>query len=517
VQNSSQSEAKNLQTGSFFKITFFFLIFFIANSSFAQLAPPPELLQQQPPQFPQNPQPQPAPATAPQQTQVREASEEEICKITEEYHDQILEQVKQKNPDAISVLPNCFKLDRKLILKASMLDPSQFKNASEILKGDENFIRRMVKVNPQILQFIAPKLRRNRLFMQRAIYLNREALQYADPALLDNKQFMKKMIDFDSENYKYASERLRAMPDLATIAFKDNGLLLAYAPENIRKNRKVVKIAVTSNSEAFQYAADEVKIFEEIELLSYHKTSIKSKADLEDFLQKNYVKKGDNRNIGTVIGNQAKFFKKREIISRNYITKWQRHLTVEDGKKIESFHLISADSRNYPILWKRDLRKHPDLIKKIEKFFLKRNVDEIAIHNLSTSYLWKVKDKPLTLAFNLYLLRDSADIDLGPQFANVTSLTCIAQKRNKEWHLSVIEVVFDSEILVDVDYENGHKKYILWDLYELDKKDKNPKIIFKVEDPFGEHFEVYEEQSGGKYRLVDSYKPILTVGDKPKK
>jgi hypothetical protein len=43
----------------------------------------------------------------------------------------------------------------------------------------------------------------------------------------------------------------------------------------------------------------------------------------------------------------------------------------------------------------------------------------------------------------------------------------------------------------------------LWDLYLNDKKDKNPKIIFKVSDPFGEHFEVFEEQKGGKYQRTN--------------
>jgi hypothetical protein len=443
--------------------------------------------------------------------------EQENCARAKEYHEQILIQVRAKNPQAISYLPECFKLDRKLILKATILDPSQFQNASEILREDENFIRRLLKVNPEVLKYISPKLRTNQTFMQKATYINRDALQYADPSLLDNILFMRKMINFDSQNYKFASQRLREIKEFAQMAFSDDGLLLAYAPDSVKNDKALAKIALLSNSQAFSYLSEALKLDEELEKLSHQKTSIESKADLEKFLQKNYVKKDDGRNIGNVVSNQAKFFKKNLIISRNYITKWQRNLQIDDAKFKEDFHLITASSRNYPALWKEDFKKYPDLVKKIQNFFERRNVDEIAIKNLSTSYLWRVKNKPLTLAFNLYLLRDSSDIELGPQFANVTSLTAVAQKRGKEWHLSVIEVIFDSEITVDVDYENGHKKYVLWDLYTVDKKDENPKIIFKVEDRFGETFEVFEEQSGGKYRLIDRYVPNLKVGNNAEK
>ena len=56
----------------------------------------------------------------------KENNQQQDCYITSDFTFQILQQVKKKNPDAIKALPACFKSDRKLILKVSLIDPTQF-------------------------------------------------------------------------------------------------------------------------------------------------------------------------------------------------------------------------------------------------------------------------------------------------------------------------------------------------------------------------------------------------------
>ncbi len=72
--------------------------------------------------------------------------------------------------------------------------------------------------------------------------------------------------------------------------------------------------------------------------------------------------------------------------------------------------------------------------------------------------------------------------------------------------MTIIEVVFDSEEKSDVSYEDGLKRYEIWDLYRVGKSDSNPKVIFKVSEKFGDYFEVFEEQSNGKYHKILSTK-----------
>lgn len=425
--------------------------------------------------------------------------------ITENLINRILQEVKT-NPTAISELPECFKLNRRLIIKTVLIDPEQFQDASPILKKDKNFIRRLLKINSTILQYVSPKLRQDKAFMKQATYINRDALQYADPRLLDNKLFMKKMIDIDSRNYMFVSNRLRKIPEFAELAFEDDGMLLEYAPAEITANKKIVKIAFISNNLAIQFAAKKLQKDPDFKIKQKEQDLLSkkhlSKEYLTRFLHKYYIEKKDKKNLGSSINNQARFFPNNQIFSRNYIMKWQRSFAPNPLHKTHDIRLMTADSRNYPISWKEDLKSYDGLVKKIEKFFRNHNIDQNTIDNLSATFLWKIKDEPLTLAFNLYLLRESLDIDLGPSFSNVTSLTAVVQKRQGKWEMTVIEVIFDREIKTKVNYDNGHKKYILWDLYTVGEKDLNPKIIFKVEDEFKNYFKVYEEETGGKYETI---------------
>ncbi len=423
---------------------------------------------------------------------------EEACDIIPAYYEQILSEVSKKNPQAISSLYDCFKRDRTLILKASVIDPSQFQNADESLQEDPVFILRLLKISPEVLQYAAPEVRSDPAFMEKATYLNRYALQYASWTLLDNKLFMKRMIDIDPLNYKFASDRLKLLPEFASKAFSDNGLLLEFAPQKIKEDKNLVKIAIGSNSSAIEFAADPLKEDAELRKLSAIKTSIESPENLRKFLRENYFVDAEKKELGKIIGNQGKLFSKNKITDRNYVTKWQR-ISNKNG---DNWRLIAANSRNYQNSWREDFKKYPDLAKKIEKFFLNHNVAENTLENLDTLFLWGVKKNPLTLVFNVYLVRDSTDQDLGPNFVDVSSLTAIAQKRKGKWEMTVVEVIFDSEEKTDISYEDGLRRYDIWDLYVTNKKDKNPKIIFKVSDRFREYFEVFEEQKNGKYQKI---------------
>ncbi len=428
--------------------------------------------------------------------------ESQDCVIDDDSTNRILKQVEKKNPNAVKILPECFKLDRKLMVKIVLLDASQFQYANNILKEDEIFIRRLIKVNPAILQFASDKLRSNQFFMQHATYLSRDALQYANPKILNNILFMKKMIDIDSKNYIFASNRLKKMKEFAAVAFADNGTLLAFAPKEIRENKELVTIAIKSNGSAMEFASEQLQKDPILQKLAQNKTSITSKEELKDFLQKNYTEEKKKKHLGMILIDEPKFFKKNQIINRNYITKWQRSLDYSGTEVKENTHLITTDSRNYQIPWRQDFTNYPGLSQKIEKFLVNHDLDKNTIDSLSTLYLWKIKDKPLTLAFNLYFLRDSNDIDLGSDFVSITSLTAIVQKQGGKWHMTVVDVIFDSETKVDITYKDGHMKRKILDLYTVDKKDKNPKIIFKVSDQFSEYLEIFEEQNGGKYQMV---------------
>jgi len=136
-----------------------------------------------------------------------------------------------------------------------------------------------------------------------------------------------------------------------------------------------------------------------------------------------------------------------------------------------------------------------------------------SISDLSTTYLWKIKDKPLTLAFNLYGISRTSDEILSQNFSNVISITAIAQFQEKKWRLSIIDVIFNRELKIDAVYENGHKKYTLWDLYKTSEKDKNPKLIFKIEDAICDYFQIFKEQPNGRYKIAYESKKVQCIAN----
>jgi hypothetical protein len=428
------------------------------------------------------------------------------CLETEAYYDAILDEIKKGNETAINQLSPCFALDRNLILKATLIDAEQFQYANEILQEDELFVKRLLKISPKILQFASPEIRGNEIFMQQASYISRDALKYGAWKLLDNKDFMKKMIEIDSYNYQFASDRIKNIKEYAKIAFTDNGALLEFAPLEIKNNKEIIKIALKSNNDAFQFLLPELQKDKELKELAKHQTSIGNQQDLIDFINQNYIASAKSKNLTYKIANQGKFFAKNQLINRNYITKWQEFI---DYSKRDGVHfarqtkLISADKRNYHLSWRKDFKKYPQIIQKIEKFLIKRNIAENILDNLYTTYIWEIQKKPLTVAFNIYLMRESGDEAMGSNFINITSMTAILRQKSKnDWQMTIVEVILDSEIEVSPSFENGHKKYILWDLYEVDKNDKNPKLIFKVEDDLENYFEVFEAQANQKYKKI---------------
>lgn len=428
------------------------------------------------------------------------------CKVSDQFIDDVAKRLKRGDANIVKSLPSCYRLNRDLILRTSLVDPKQFQYADESLKQDEIFVNRILKVYPEVLKYAAPNLRKSKRFMENATYLQRDSLKFADQSLQDNKIFMTKMVTIDSRNYLFCSKRLKSNKNIAEIAFSDNGLLIEEAPDDIRSDLKLAKVAIKANSWAFDFIAKDLQKNKELKAMVKDRTSIESIDDLKKFLKDNYTSTKSEKGFAVIIENQAKFFEKNILAKRNYVTKWHRMRNLAYDDDIENLTLIGVETKNFPMTWSKDFANYPLLKEKIERFLKKHNIDDSTIENMKTTYFWFIKNDLPTVAFNIYGLRESGDNALGPEFADVTSLTVIAQKQGERWNMSVIEVIFSSEIRTNVAYRNGHKRYVLWDLYKVNDEDKSPKVIFKVEDKFREYFEVYEEQSGGKYNKILEFK-----------
>ncbi len=586
----------------------------------------------------------------------------DYCQNTKIYHPFIFEELKKGNREILNQIPNCFKSDRKLFLELIKIDPNFFGEANEELQQDLNFIKKLVKINPKILQFCAPEVKKDGHFMEEMTYIYRDALRYASWSLLDNKPFMTKMIDLDSQNYKYGSDRIRSIKEIAQNAIKDNGMMLKFANFSLKNDEDFVKEAIQSDSDSLQFASKRIRNDINFIKLAEDENSKIDQEKIKKFINKHYFIADSKKNLPDKIANQAKFHENKIIFNHQYLTKWQKKFQEIDPifhNYKEEWQLVGVDNRNYQTNFKTDLQSFPKLVEKIVNFLKKHRIDDNTIDNLKTTFLWKISDKPLTFAINIYFIRDSSDNDLNDQYSNVTSLTLVVsdtskpitateekqisvknnlknknkvnlsktnknkqsltktiknnvelansapsldlknpeleidpennpdnddefddlphqltdeenqqdddlnidsknkkdddkniksskkpknkndkslqnlkpsdkkndkkdlkssqeipnknsskktpkilENPNAKWNLSVIEAIFDSEIKMSEIFPNGHKKYVLWDLFKTSKTDKNPLLIFLVEDEFTNYFEIYARQKNHKYKLI---------------
>jgi hypothetical protein len=422
------------------------------------------------------------------------------CYLAKNNFDNLVSKIKPGDCNIIDRADYCLKQNSQFIFKAAVIEPSCLKKASEIIKLNQNFIFRIFKINPQILEAIDDKLKQDPAFMIKILRLNNDdnfyPIKYASANLLDDQSFINEAVSINQQNYFYASDKIKEVPSIAEIAFKADGLLIAITSEDIKHNLNLIKIAVKSNPDAIQFLDQEMK---RKLLKSGYKLPKISNSDVNykiiaDFIKDNYFQ-AQLEDGSYKIGNKAKFIPKNQILANHhYLSKWQ------EIRSSGNYKLKIIDDKNKS--WKKDFARYPDLIKKIEQLFLEQNLDQNAIEELETKYLWVINPNPLTLVFNLYKLKPAIDSDLGIEYNNLTSVTIIAKKISSKWIFSVVNSIIAKEIKMDISYKNGYKEYESWDIYKTSKNDKNPTIIFKIEDHFRQYFEIFSENKKHQYLLI---------------
>ena len=422
------------------------------------------------------------------------------CEISPEETRYLVEQIKISNKAQIEALDQCKKSNRYLVSQMINVDPSYFEFASENLKDDEVFISKLATLNPEILKYISPRLASDRFFISKTAQKYPDALKYASPKLTDNRGFMIKMIKINPENFKYASERLQDEENIALLALKKDGKMLRFASPEIQNNKKIVIQAIKSDSLAIGFASEELQRDPQITKLS-NKIDHNFIVNFDDFLKQNYsgFSVGPEGARGYRIVNMAKFFPEKQIINNPYTTKWGQ--VYENGIETDKFKLVNTSANDGN--WKVDFADYPNLIKEIENIFIANGVDQNTIDSLNAVSLWKISNNPEVIAFDLYLLRQINSKYLKDDAANIVALTAIAQEAgNKKWEINVVDAIFDADLKMDIFYPNGHRRYKIWDVYTINKGDKNPKILFKVEDKDGEYFNLFAKQLNNHYASI---------------
>jgi len=422
------------------------------------------------------------------------------CDVYPQETSYLLSQIEIDNKMPIRAMDDCKKANRHLFAQIIEANPDYFQFASDSIKDDEIFISKFVAINPHILKYISERLSSDEFFMFKMAKIYPEALKYGSPKLTDNKKFIKKMITINPKNFIYGSTRLQNDEEIALLVVRSDGRMLKFASDQIQNNKKVVIEAVKSYSLAAKFASNQLQKDSEVKKMS-RKIDYSFLENFDRFLKENYggLGVGPDGIRGYHIVNMAKFFPEKQIIYQSYITKWER--VYKDGVETDDLRLAAQSTQS--VGWKDVFKDYPQLIKAIENIFIANQIDANTIEALNVVSFWEVSKTPKVVAFDLYLLRQIDNKYLNADISNVVSLSAIAkEKKNKKWEINVVSSTFDADLKMSVAYKNGHKRYKIWDIYQINKKDKNPKILFKVEDKDGEYFDLFVKQINDRYASI---------------
>jgi hypothetical protein len=328
-----------------------------------------------------------------------------------------------------------------------------------------------------------------------------EIMQYVSPKLLNNKIFMTKMIGMHPRNFIYASERLQGDKPLVLLAVKQNGKMLEYASDSMKKDEEVVKAAVSAYTKSIRFASKKLQETKEIKDIAAS-INYDYLDGLDSFLKENYggLPVGPSGGRGYRIVNRGQFFDDYQMIDRPYDLKWEvvRGLF---GRETNEYKLDASKQKVGG--WRFEFTDYPGLADKIEEVLTNNGLlDENTIDALSLTSLWELNDDLNAVAFDLYLVRDIRDQYLEPNFANVVELSAIAKKVGDRWVVTIVNALFDADIKMNIAYKNGHKKFIIWDLYQVSPDDDKIKVIYKVEGLDAEGFEIFAQQPSGKFSSI---------------
>ncbi len=406
----------------------------------------------------------------------------------------------KENKNFLISLDDCKKSNHMLFAKLVDIDPSYFEYASDQLKNEDNFIDSFIIKSPEILQYASDRIRTDSLFVARTIRSYPSTTKYASPKLLNNKIFATKMISLNARNFIYVSDRLQGNKELALMALKEDGNLLEDVSDQLKSDEEVVKVAVSANTKAIRFASNKNQKNLEIKRIA-NSINYNFLNDIDSFLKENYggLPVGPSGARGYRIVNRGEFFIDYQIIDRPYVVKWEVVRGL-NGKETNIYELDSNYNKN--IGWKDDLENYPGLADKVTEILVNNNIDQNTIDVLSLTSLWEISDDGNAVAFNLYLLRDLKSQYLEPNFANIVYFNAIAKKVKNDWVITTIDALFDANIRMDFTYKNGHKRYNIWDLFEIKPDDQTLQVLYKIEGRDSENFELFVEQPSGKFASV---------------
>ncbi|AKF40961.1 hypothetical protein AAW50_00680 [Mycoplasmopsis canis] len=166
----------------------------------------------------------------------------------------VLEAIKH-SPDAFKYASNELKNDKNLVLEAikKWTNIGLFQYASDELKNDKKFVLEILKISFNEFLFVSNKLREDEeVILEGSIYSPN--LKWVNSQKLMNKDFAFKIVKKNPDAIQYLPPEIKNDYEFLLKAAEINGLIVKNLPYKYRTNPKIISIAVKQNPKAIMFA-----------------------------------------------------------------------------------------------------------------------------------------------------------------------------------------------------------------------------------------------------------------------
>ena len=449
------------------------------------------------------------------------------------------------NPDYLIYADESIRSNQLFIKRYVKQYPEILKYITFNLRLNKLFFKEIAQIYSHSLEYAAITILDNNAFMKDLIDINSGNFLYASERLRNDFNFTLEAVKKDGDNLKYASDKLRDNKKIVIAAINSYLPAVNYASfrlrnknENIRNLLKSLQDAkFLNNIGSFlrgQYSGIAVgpggargyRIVNKAKYLK--KEPIINK---DDYLRWRYVSKSsDNDKIFITttdlkrmswkfdLKKYPKLTKKIDKILNKYLDKktadtmfitslWQ----ISENPEILVIDLnLVRNSRN---IYNKSTDSNTSYVTLIA-FADNKEANSVSINQSNSSIELNkgidndpeesAKNKKgksvLSKVRNIFSRKKSDKNEAEVNDAEIGEEKDIddISRKNKEWFVTVINSSFDIDLRSNILFEDNHKSYEFWDIYNQNNL-KDPAIVFKVEDRNSEYFEIFFRQINNQY------------------
>lgn len=147
-------------------------------------------------------------------------------------------------PSLISYTSEPLLHDKDVALTAVSKDGRTLRFFPDEIRSDEDVVLAAVKNFRSSFSFACGKAKQSKKIALAVASVGGDTVALLDPTFLDDEEIAKSAVGRNPKSIRYFSDRVRALPEIASLALKQDRTLATFIPDEAFKNDEVFRVAI---------------------------------------------------------------------------------------------------------------------------------------------------------------------------------------------------------------------------------------------------------------------------------